>query len=168
MPFSLRSFLIGSLFCFFFLGVGANPLEASVKNPFQAVKPPGADWKLIKVSSSEIQVALKSKPKAVNVSLKIMEGVPVDNEFFLDQVRNKCLEDPEAKGAEFGLVRLQEVGGKRWSYFILKRKDEVNQEFWTRKLSSDQVLMVLYTAVGSYYDQYRGEFLKVLEQAAKD
>jgi hypothetical protein len=163
-----RAFFVVSLFIFFFLSVGPKSIQAKGRNPFYQVKTPDAGWKLRKVSASEIEVFLKSKPKAVNVGLRIMEGIPIESQNFLDQVRSKGMEDPDAKGAEFGLVRTQEVGGKVWNCFIMKRKDEISQEFWTRKLSSDEVLMVLYTAVGTYYDQYHSEFMKVLEQATKD
>ena len=107
-------------------------------------------------------------PKAVNVGLRVMKGVPIENQNFLDQVRTKAVEDPEVKGAEIGLIRSREIGGKTWNYFILKRKDEINQEFWARKLKPDEVFIVLYTAVGTYYDQYQPEFLKILETASKN
>jgi len=162
-----KALLVGSFFLISFLALPMKVLEARAMNPFSQVKPPNADWKLRKVSDTEIEVFLKSQPKTVNLGLKIMDGVPVGSQNFLDQVRSKGMEDPDTKGAEFGLVRSQEVGGKTWDYFILKRKDEIDQEFWTRKISADEVLMVLYTAVGAYYDQYHPEFLKVLEQAAK-
>jgi hypothetical protein len=152
----------------FVLAYGCRIVGASEKNPFQHLKPPNDEWQLITVSPSEMTVAVQSKPQAVNVGVRTMGGVPIKSENFLDQVRSKGLEDPEAKGAEFTSVRSQKVGGKEWSYFIIKRKDEVNQEFWARKISDDEVLMVLYTAVGTYFDQYHSGFRKVLEQAAKD
>jgi len=144
---------------------------AMAKDPseglFKQIKAPSSEWKLRKVDQDELNLDVKDKPKAINIGLKIIENIPISAKTFLDQVRTKGVEDPDTQGAEFSAIETRPMGGLNWEVFVVKRKNEVNQEFWTRSISSDRILMVLYTAVGTYYPQYRPDLMKVLEQAAK-
>ena|SRR5215813_1945979 len=146
------------------------PLMAkdSKSDPFKWVSPPSSEWKLRKVKKGEIEVGVKGKPKAINIGLRIQDDVPFTAGNFLDQVRTKLMADPGYQGADITQVDSKSVGGKTWNYFVIKRKDQIFQEFWARSLSSDRILNVLYTTVGNYYELYRNDFMKVLEQAAGD
>lgn len=140
----------------------------SVGEVFKRIKPPTSEWTVSKKKKGEVEVGVKGRTDAVNIGVRLQAGVPISVESFLDQVRTKILEDPSYQKPEVTLVNSQAVGGTNWSFFVIKRKDQINQEFWARPLSSDEILMVLYTAVGNYYPQYHEDLFKVLQQAAKD
>ncbi|MFO1464313.1 MAG: hypothetical protein U1F66_11100 [bacterium] len=133
---------------------------------FKKVKPPTSEWKVGKDKKGDKVLGVKDKMKAVNVGLKIQVNMPVTTQYFLEQVRSRIISDPGYGGAEVTLINSQNLNGSTWDYFVIKRKDQVNQEFWARSLNSDQILMVLYTALGNYYPQYHEDFQKILEQAS--
>jgi len=140
----------------------------------KGIKPPNSDWTLRKISpneltagiAEELQIEVKGKEKSVNVGMRIGIDLPISAKLFLDQVRNKIAATDDYQGAEITFVQSQAVDGVTWAFFTIKRKDEVQQEFWARSITSDHILMVLYTALGSYYQQYRDDFQKVLKQAS--
>ena len=134
---------------------------------FKRVKPPSSEWKVEKNKKGDKELIVKEKKKAVTVGLKVQPNLPVTTLYFLEQVRSKLIADPGYQGAEFTIINSQKINGSTWNYFIIKRKDQVNQEFWGRSLTSDQILMVLYTALGSYYPQYQEDFYRVIEQASE-
>lgn len=137
-----------------------------VSDFLKKVKPPTSEWKVSKDKKADKEFNVKDKMKAVTVGLKIQPNLPVTAQYFLEQVRSRIMSDPGYQGAEISKINSQEVNGSTWNYFVIQRKDQVNQEFWGRAFTSDQILMVLYTALGNYYPQYHEDFLKVLEQAS--
>ena len=167
MKMTMTVWFLVALFC----GSTLSPhlmAKDSVGDLFNRVKPPTSEWKVGKNKKGDKEIGVKGKMPAINIGLKLQQDVPISAANFLDQVRTKIMSDPDYQGAEITLVHSQMVGGKTWDFFVIKRKDQINQEFWARSLSSDQMLNVLYTAVGNYYAQYRNDFLKVLDQAASD
>jgi len=146
------------------------PLMAkdSIGDLFKRIKPPSSEWKIDKAKKGDVEVGVKGKTEAVNIGVKLQGDVPISAESFLDQVRSKIIADPSYQGPEITLVNSQMVGGASWNFFVIKRRDQINQEFWARPLSSDKILMVLYTAIGTYYEQYRGDLLQVLQQASSN
>lgn len=151
-----------SLFC--------APLMAkdSGSDLLKRVKPPSSEWQVGKDKKWDKEIGIKGKMPAVNIGLRVQKDMPISAGNFLDQVRTKIMGDPGYQGAEITLVSSQKLGNTTWDLFVIKRKDEINQEFWARSFASDQILMVLYTAVGNYYGQYRNDFLQVLQQANGD
>ncbi|HCU23864.1 MAG TPA: hypothetical protein DF383_02510, partial [Deltaproteobacteria bacterium] len=109
---------------------------------------------------------VKGKRKAVNVSLKIFTEVPLSIPIFLGQARKGMQEDSKYDGAFMGNLKSQTLGNKQWSSFSIKMNPEIRQEVWGRKLNSDTALLVLFTAVGTYYDQYHPSFVSILAQSA--
>ena len=131
------------------------------------IKTPGPEWgKDINASGTEGEFFVKGKRKAVNVSLKIFTEVPLSIPIFLGQVRKGMQEDSKYDGAFMGNLKSQTLGNKQWSSFSIKMNPEIRQEVWGRKLNSDTALLVLFTAVGTYYDQYHPSFVSILAQSA--
>jgi len=171
---SLTSFfavlIVGSLLC---LPVMAKD---SSNDPLKGIKAPSSQLNLRKLSAAELQAGIeeelklgvKDKADAVSIGLRIGKDLPIDSHNFLDQVRSRIKKNKEYEGAHLSPVQTQNLGGMDWDFFTIERKDEIKQEFWARSISSDKILMLLYTTVGSYYEQYRNDFMKVVEQAARN
>jgi|GEM_PF-2268656 len=173
----LRHFKLGawSLAVLFCGSIFSSPLMADEsQDPFLGMKPPTSEWSTRMVNKEELpagvkeelQIEVKGKEKAVNAGLRIGTDLPISSKSFLDQVRQRIAADKDYQGAEITSVKSKSVGGKQWDFFVIQRKDEIHQEFWARSISSDQILMLLYTALGNYYDQYHKDYNKILEQAA--
>ncbi len=172
MKFPLRRFQVTLwlLVAFSCITTFCLPLRAKdlADDLFKKVQPPNSEWKVGKNKKWDKELGIKGKMPAVNIGVRIQGEMPISAANFLDQVRTKIIEDPGYQGAEVTLIQSQKIGGTSWNFFVIKRKDEVDQEFWARPFSSDQVLMVLYTAVGSYFGQYRNDFLQVLQEVGAD
>lgn len=175
-----RRFQLSGWFFALFIGVFffSLPLmsKESTKDPLKGLKAPTSEWSLRKFKSKELkpgieeefEIEVKQKGSAVNIGLRIGKDLPISSHDFLDQVRTQLAASKDYEGAEITFVKSQEAGGKDWDFFTIHRKDQIKQEFWARSISSDKILMVLYTSVGDYFEQYRNDFVKVLERAGRD
>jgi hypothetical protein len=103
--------------------------------------------------------------QAVNFRVNYYE-VPYSPNEFLEAVRTQLGKKPDYQGADFSPAMNREIRGKKWDLFKVKRKDGIQQELWSRKGESDVILFILYTADGSYFDQYYKDFSTLMQQAS--
>jgi hypothetical protein len=160
--FSLIIFLMGTL-------VGTSSLYASpLTAPVEAVALPSSKWVFQppeqKDGTQKIMYP-KETGQAVNVRVHTYD-VPVSAKAFIEQVRANIIQKPDYQGAEVRLLESRQVNGESWDVFSIRRTDEINQEIWARKTSTNVVLMIIYTGAGDYYKQYHDDLMTVIKKAS--
>lgn len=156
------------LFAFAVLAVfifqGNLHADPDLEGPLKKVKLPNKEWTFKEPEKENQRILHPVKiGQAVNVRVHTYD-VPVSAKAFLEQVRLKIISKPDYEGAEVQLLKSEKVKGKEWDAFNIKRKDEINQQIWGIKTSSDVVLMVIYTGAGDYYQEYHKDLMKILEK----
>lgn len=109
---------------------------------------------------------VKKTGEAVSIRINSYD-VPISAQRFLESVREKIMAKPDYAGAQVDLVNSKDVNGKTWSVFAIKRKDEINQEIWGRKMGGEAVFMVIFTGAGSYYNDYHGDLMEFIQANSK-
>jgi len=143
----------------------ADPVDGLIKT----IQAPSSEWELkrkINKDQSELKLAVKGKEPVVNIGVRIFKNVPISSNTYLEEVRKHMISDPRYKEGNVDEIHNKERFGKEWAFLTLVMGPEIHQELWVRKLASDVVMMVLYTAVGSYYEQYHSDFDGILQQSA--
>jgi hypothetical protein len=146
------------------LAQGALQAAPDLEKPLKKVKLPNKEWTFKDPDKENQRILHPIKVgEAVNIRVHSYD-VPVSAKAFLEQVRLKIIEKPDYQGAEVQLLKSETVKGKTWENFNIKRKDEINQQIWGIKFSSDVVVMVIYTGAGDYFKEYYDNLKKVLEK----
>jgi hypothetical protein len=157
-------FLFPVILVVLFLARGTLAGGPNLEGPLKKVKLPNKDWTFKDPEKENQRILHPIKiGQAVNIRVHTYE-VPVSAKEFLTQVRSKILEKPDYQGAEVQMIQSEQVKGKTWDNFNIKRKDEINQQIWGIKASSDVVVMVIYTGAGDYFKEYYDGLKKVLEK----
>lgn len=138
--------------------------KGDLDGPLNRVSLPNKSWTFKTPEKAHQRILHPIKiGQAVNIRVHTYD-VPVSAKTFLDQVRVKIIQKPDYKGAEVQLIKPKSVGGKTWSVFNIRRKDEINQQIWGIKASPSVVLMVIYTGAGDYFKEYHSAMMKLIKQ----
>lgn len=151
------------------MGLSQSAVASPLTEPLEKVKLPSSDWTWGKPDKDPNTTRILYPTKtgqAVNVRAHTYE-VPVSAKVFLDQVRGNLMSREDYQGAEIRLMTTQVVDGVTWDVFEVKRKDEINQEIWGRKPSSNVVFMIIYTGAGSYFKEYYDQFKGIMSSLSK-
>ena len=155
------------------LTLSLSVLDVSwAKSPGSAVENaqlPNGNWTWKKPDPEEPgakTMFVKKTGEAVSIRINNYE-VPISAQRFLESVREKIMAKPDYAGAEVQLVSSREVNGKTWNVFGIRRKDEINQEIWGRKIDGEAVFMVIFTGAGTYYDQYHSDLMSFLKASSR-
>jgi len=143
--------------------------DLSIQDLRKLFKPPSAEWIPVKLTAPEdiLNFDHKKLGKALNISGR-SDPMPAEARVYLEETRTGLSQDRKNyEGAQINLVESASVAGKSWETFKVIARDGLKQELWTRKISPSQVVLFLYTGMGDSYDQYRGDFEKILVQASK-
>lgn len=154
-----------TFFTFISATLQADISSANLKSKFDL---PSAEWVWVKGKDSHdfINMDHKKLGKALNISGRT-DNIPFDAKTYVSEIRKLLPEDKKNYGdAQINLVESKTIAGKEWSLVRISAPDGLKQEMWARKISSTQVILLLYTGIGESYDQYHGDFDKVLEKAS--
>jgi len=148
----------------FAASVQASPLT----QPIEKMGLPGKGWEYQPPTKKDGSQKIMNPTKtgqAVNVRIHTYD-VPISATAFIEEVRLKIMKKPDYKGAEVKLVKTKKVKGKTWNVFGIRRKDEINQEIWARKVGKNIVLMIIYTGAGGYFQDYHGDLMTLVKRAS--
>lgn len=143
------------------------PSSLAGEDFIKGLQSPGKQWgQNYKNSGTEVEFFLKKNKDLLNISARLFKNIPFTAQTFLTEVRKQMQGDSRYRGATLTAIRKQTFGGREWETFTVIADPELHQELWSRKLNQETVLVVLYTAVGNYYTDYRSAFDHVLRQTA--
>jgi hypothetical protein len=158
-------------FLFFALLLFVPPVVSAKggDDPLRSAKLPNGNWTWKSPDKDEPEAkTMYVKKTGEAVSIRINNYiVPISSAKFLESVREQIMLKPDYAGAEVQLVKDREVAGKTWDVFGIKRKDEINQEIWGRKVDGGGVFMVIYTGAGTYYTEYYSDFMTFIRDHSK-
>lgn len=129
---------------------------------------PSSEWVWVKGKDAHdfLNMDHKKLGKALNISGRT-DNIPFDAKTYLNEIRKLLPEDKKNYGeAQINLVESKMMAGKEWFLVKISAPDGLKQEMWSRKISPVQVILLLYTGIGDSYEQYHGDFDKILERAS--
>ncbi len=143
----------------------ADISSSDLRSRFQL---PSSEWVWVKGKDSHdfLNIDHKKLGKALNIAGRT-DTIAFDAKTYLTEVRKLLPEDKKNYGdAQINLVETKNLFGKEWVAVKISAPDGLKQEMWSRKISTTQVLLLLYTGIGEPFDQYHGDFDKILERAS--
>ncbi len=100
----------------------------------------------------------------------ITDYTPIDVKTYINQIRKLLPVLPENaklyEGAQINMVESKTVAGKEWFMFKILTLSGFKQEMWSRNISPLQVISIAYSGIGEPFDQYHGDFDRILEKAS--
>ncbi|MBF0492048.1 MAG: hypothetical protein HQM15_04655 [Deltaproteobacteria bacterium] len=160
------------VFCIFFISsrvVLSDISNTSLRKHFSL---PSNEWKWSKKSTQDQDKEFLSlNHKKLEAALSIdarTDYIPMDAKVYLVEIRKLLAEDKQTyKEAQVSPVEVKSLEGKDWQTFRINSSDGLRQELWTRKIGPLQVILFTYTSIGDTFEDYYGDFKKVLKQASK-
>ncbi len=130
---------------------------------FQNVKLPSATWQWVTSNVPDNKVMrVKNLGRTVELSLTTYNQVPESAKDFLEGVRSQIAAKPTYAGGEVQPLETRQLAGQMWAVCSTRTKDSVYQELWARKINSNQLLFISFTAVSGRFNQFYNDCLAVV------
>ena len=140
-----------------------KPLDPPLDAILNKIKVPGPDWVAGELKAHGLLLRLEKPGHKASLGIRT-QGSYATTHKIVEAARNFIMTRPDEKENEFSDIKNQEINQKSWSFFTIKRKNNINQALWSYTTKDNVNLIIIYTASGPDYDLYEKDLTNLLTQ----
>ena len=132
------------------------------------LKAPSEEWeKAINEAGAEVEFYLKASKGDVNVTVRTFPNISQSAKTFLEVTADEMQKNSDYKGVNLGQIHDESRGGKKWDVLEIGLPAKMKQVLLARKMNSNTVLVVMYTALNEVFEKYQPGLEEIVKQAAR-